>query len=255
MKSPLRFAFLLALLASSPAFAQQNGGTGPNYETRLSAIEDEVRTLGGRVEQVEFATKRLEQAMQRMQSDTDARLTKLETATPPVPQPQPQPASQPVQSPVSGNIAAPPPVVANNTKAPAPNAQTDDGTPAEQYEEAFDLLRQANYEDAEKAFRAFIDRNPKDKLIDNAKYWYGETLYVRGKFAESAAAFADAYQQNAKGNKAPDSLLKLAMSLSALNKAQDACTALAELKGKYPGASVSVRSRADEERTKLKCAP
>jgi len=137
---------------------------------------------------------------------------------------------------------------------PLPDTPPDFGlTAQEQYDRAFGLLRQADYDGAEKAFQSFVDKNPKDKLIDNAKYWHAETLYVRGRFPEAATGFADAFQQNPQGTKAPDSLLKLAMSLAALNKPTDACTALGALKSKYPKASNSVKSRADEQRAKLKC--
>jgi TolA-binding protein len=44
------------------------------------------------------------------------------------------------------------------------------------------------------------------------------------------------------------------MSLAAMNKTGDACTALAQLKVKYPNASPNVKSRAAEQRTKLKCS-
>ena len=143
----------------------------------------------------------------------------------------------------------------NNPQAPTlPTVPSDYGlTPQEQYERAFTFLRQADYPNAEQAFKSFIDKNPKDKLIDNAKYWYGETLYVRARFDESAVAFADAYQQNPQGTKAPDSLLKLAMSLGALNKNADACVALSELKTKYKDAPATVKSRAEEQRQRLKC--
>jgi tol-pal system protein YbgF len=213
--------------------------------------------------------------MQRMQADTDARVTKLESdaavaqqtaaaqaaaaATPP-PAPSSVPSTEPVPD-VKGSLGA---VKVQNGKVvggvnnpkspPLPDTPPDYGlTPQEQYDRAFDILRKADYAEAEKAFKAFIDKNPKDKLTDNAKYWYGETLYVQNKYDTAAVAFVDAYQQNPKGTKAPDSLLKLALSLSSLNKTPDACATLNELKTKYPNASASVRSRASEEATKLKC--
>ena len=137
---------------------------------------------------------------------------------------------------------------------PLPAVPPDYGlTPEEQYERAFNFLREADYANAEDAFKTFIDKNPKDKLLDNAKYWYGETLYVRARFDEAAVAFADAYQQNPKGVKAPDSLLKLGMALGALNKIPDACVTFNELKIKYPNATSAIKSRAEEERAKLKC--
>ena len=271
------------MLAATPVLAQ-DGYPSPNppasntyNETRLSALEDQMRVLNGRVEQIEFATHRLDQALQRIQSDNDARFTRLETAqaqavvqpiAQPVAQPaplvQPQPTAvapaQPVPEPngtlgalkvqdgkVTGGVNRP-------QATPLPATPPDYGlTAQEQYERAFTFLRQADYPQAEAAFKSFIDKNPQDKLVDNAKYWYGETLYVRARFDESAVAFADAYQQNPRGTKAPDSLLKLAMSLGALNKVQDACTTLTELKTKYPDAVSTIKSRAADERAKLKC--
>jgi len=255
--------------ATLPAFAQDEGSYYGNSATRdeirISGLEEQLRASNGRVEQVESSLRKIEQALQRLQSDVDTRLTKLETAPPP-PAPLPQPVAQPapaVQQPVDANGSLGAIKVqngkivggVNNPQAPAlPSVPDDYGlTAQEQYERAFNLLRQANYPDAEEAFKSFIDKNPKDKLVDNAKYWYGETLYVRSRFDEAAVAFADAYQQNPHGSKAPDSLLKLAMSLSALDKKSDACVTLAELKSKYPSAAATVKARADEERAKLKC--
>jgi len=43
------------------------------------------------------------------------------------------------------------------------------------------------------------------------------------------------------------------MSLENIDKIPDACATLDSLKGKYPNASLNIRQRADQERTKLKC--
>ncbi len=276
MKSPSSLLITIVALSAitfNSAHAQSAPGVGPNYETRLSAIEDAMRAMNGQIEQLGFSVKRMDQAVQRMQSDYDARLTRLETV---VANPPPAPVTVPAAAPVptsAPTAALPPPADVNgslgavkvqdgkvvggvnNPKAPPlPDTPPDYGlTPQEQYERAFDLLRKADYSEAEHSFRAFIDKNPQDKLIENAKYWYGETLYVQNKYVDAAGAFADAYQQNPKGAKAPDSLLKLGLSLSGMNKIPEACTALLELKSKYPTASANVRSRGDQERAKLKC--
>ena len=272
---------LTAFLVASPVFAQDEpppSSAGATYtETRLSALEEQMRALNGRVEQIEYAAHRLDQTLQRMQSDNDARFTRLEAAqaaaaAAPPPQPVPLPITTPAQqtAPQQPQQPAVDPTgtlgalkmqngkitggTINPQSTPLPQVPADYGlTPDEQYERAFALMRQADYPDAEQAFKNFIDANPKDKLLDNAKYWYGETLYVRARFDEAAVAFADAYQQNPQGGKAPDSLLKLAMSLGALNKTPDACVTLHELKAKYPNAPAALKTRAEDERTRLKC--
>ncbi|MDD4616662.1 MAG: tol-pal system protein YbgF [Alphaproteobacteria bacterium] len=271
MKKPTLALFACALLVSAPASAQNASAT--YNETRLAQQEYEVRAINGRIEQIEYAINRLESALQKLQGDVDMRLSKMEqmqTAVASAAAAQAQMAQQaqtaqpqPPSMDINGTLGA---LKVNNggrvtggvnkpNSPPLPDVPANYGlTPAEQYDRAFNLLREANYADAEEAFKTLIDKYPKDKLIDNAKYWYGETLYVRGRFDEAAVAFADAYQQNPRGVKAPDSLLKLGISLKELDKKTEACVTFSELKSKYPKASAAIKSRADDERAKLKCS-
>ncbi|MER2519303.1 MAG: tol-pal system protein YbgF [Bdellovibrionales bacterium] len=279
----------LAALAQQSAPQSGAGLTATQVETRLSDMEDQMRAINGQVEQLSYALRRMDQTLQRLQGDYDQRLSKLEesvvnitaaaAAAKNAAARQQQALPHGIETPPmvdSGEVDAPPPVAPtragtlgalkmqdgkvtggniNPQAPPLPDTPPDYGlTSQEQYTHAFELLRQANYGDAEKAFKSFIEKNPQDKLIENAKYWYAETLYVRGNFSEAASAFADSFQQNAKGSKAPDSLLKLSLSLAAINKNPDACTVLSELKSKYPTSSASIKSRAAELRTKLKCS-
>ncbi len=257
----LKIVGMLTVMAigtvSHHAQAQQ-AGYGPNFETRLSSIEDQMRAMNGQVEQLGFSIRRLDQSVQRMQGDYDTRLAKLETTTATL-----QATVESLQNAkdangnlgtLKGTATAPATPLTAPSTLPVADTNTDTQTsPQEQYDHAFSMLRQANYDEAEKAFHAFIEKNPKDKLIDNAKYWYGETLYVRGKYPDAVLAFADAFQQNPQGTKAPDSLLKLAMSFAASDKKPEACTTLSELKSKYPNASSTIRTRAAEQSSKIKC--
>jgi len=127
-------------------------------------------------------------------------------------------------------------------------------TPEDQYEYAFGLLRQANYEEAEAALRTFLQRHPDDLLSGNAQYWLGETYYVRGNFQQAAVTFAEGYQKYPNSGKAPDNLLKLGMSLGELGKNQEACVALAELRKQFPSAPSNIQDRAARERQRYGCA-
>ena len=126
-------------------------------------------------------------------------------------------------------------------------------TPEEQYQQAFGLLSQANYGEAELALRSFVQMNPQDPLAGNAKYWLGETYYVRQDYQQAAVTFAEAYQEYPNSGKAPDNLLKLGMSLSALGSKPDACGTFAELLKRYPKAAATVIQRAKRERQRLAC--
>ncbi|MDX9690481.1 MAG: tol-pal system protein YbgF [Proteobacteria bacterium] len=299
MKKAFLFAPLLVccLAVSAPvAFAQEEGGGNTNYaianmEARMATLEDQMRGLNGKVEQIDYATRRLSEVLQKMQGDLDVRLSDMERAQrqqaattqsqasaqtqiaqaqaqtqPSVETPaetngseeaEAEAPQQPVTGTLGGMTVRGDRVTGGtvNPKAPPlPQTPPDYGlTPQEQYDKAFALLRQASYGEAAQAFKRYIDKNPNDKLIDNAKYWYAETFYVRGKFSDAAVAFAEAFQQNPKGTKAPDALLKLGMSLGAMNKKDDACGTYDALKSKFPKASAAVKKRTEQERARLKC--
>ena len=127
------------------------------------------------------------------------------------------------------------------------------GNVQEQYDEAFGLLRKADYDQAERALGKFVSQHRDSPLAGNAQYWLGETYYVRGKYAEAAVAFAEGFQKYPKNPKAADNLLKLGMSLASLKQKDDACKTFGQLATQFPTAAASLKRRADEERGKLRC--
>ena len=139
------------------------------------------------------------------------------------------------------------------TNAQAMAYQLPGNTEEEQYQYAFGLLQQANYDEAEKALRAFIAQHPTGFLAGNAQYWLGETYYVRGRYQDAAVTFAEGYQKYPDNSKAPDDLLKLGMSLGQIGKKNDACVAFAELGKKFPSAPDSVLARVADEKRRYGC--
>ena len=171
-----------------------------------------------------------------------------------------QPMVQQPAAPVPPRIAAAPspgPVAAAQIgTAPSPldvMTALPDGTPQEQYDYAFNILRQADYVRAETALRMFLEANPTDTLAGNAQYWLGETFYVRGDFEQAAVEFLSGYQTFPNSNKAPDNLLKLGLSMARLGQTDGACTALSRLATEYPEANDTIRRRAQTERARLSC--
>ena len=229
-------------------------------EQRLSQFEAELRMLTGQVEEAVYRNNQLRERLERLATETDFRLLQLEQA----PRPEAAPGvagtgqprvlgtvsqadlealrSQPVES---ASPAA--------QQAAAPGYALAGETPEEQYRHAFGLLSQANYGEAELALRTFVELNPQDPLAGNAKYWLCETFYVRQDYQQAAVTFAEAYQEYPNSGKAPDNLLKLGMSLSALGSKPDACGTFVELLKRYPKAAATVIQRAKQERQRLAC--
>ncbi len=251
---------------------------------RIDQLENAIRDLVGRFEEVEYKNIQTQRRMDKLVEDVDFRLNALERGGPsvggapaaPAPaQGQAQAAapgstsSNPNQAPsregvlgslpvdaqgrpTQGGSAAPARQAAAPAAAPA-RTRLPAGTPKERYDFAYKLLVQSEYPEAEAAFKEFIAAHGQDVLAGNAQYWVGETFYVRGMFEPAAAAFLQGYQGYPKNAKAPDSLLKLGMSLTALKKTAEACAAYGQLAKEFPNAPPHVKDAMGRERAKAGC--
>ena len=128
-----------------------------------------------------------------------------------------------------------------------------DPGPQNSYETAYGYLLQQDYGAAQKAFSDFLARYPNDRLAGNAQYWLGETYYVRGQYRPAASAFLKGYKNYAKSQKAPDSLLKLAMSLNKLGQKDAACSSFSELSTRFPRAPSRISNKARAEKRRAGC--
>ena len=175
-----------------------------------------------------------------------------------VPQAPGSPASAPAGTPVPRAPPAQPAAVAPAAapapqQAAAPVAILPPGTPRARYRFAFSLLRQADYNKAATAFEEFLGAHPNDKLAANARYWLGETHYVRGDYRTAANEFLTGFQKNPKGSKAADSLLKLGMSLIGLKQNKDACATFDKLSADFPEMPGNIQRVLTRERARAEC--
>ena len=125
--------------------------------------------------------------------------------------------------------------------------------PKDVYQRAYNMLSKGNYEAAEVAFIKFIKDYSDHSLTSNAYYWLGESFYVRKKYIQAAQNFAAGYKRFPKGSKASAQLLKLGVSLYALNKNKEACSTFAKLNKEFTDLPLSISSRAKTYREKLEC--
>lgn len=228
---------------------------------RLSSLETEIRRLTGRFEELSHRLDLLDRRLGQAEARIDTGLAAAQT-TPPDGGPAPLlQGEQPGGPRVLGTLpqdavpATPQPVQSDTaSQTAALPAVTLPGTSAkDDYDYAFGLLRQADYPRAEAALRAFLEAHPDDALAGNAKYWLGETHYVRGQYQAAAVVFAEAFQEYPQSSKAPDNLLKLGMSLSNIGEQDDACKTFGALLQRYPDAAGAIRQRAEAERGRLGC--
>ncbi len=128
-----------------------------------------------------------------------------------------------------------------------------DGTPKERYTYAFNLLRQTNYDQAEVALKQFIEAHGSNPLAGNARYWLGETYYVRADYQKAAQFFFEAFRSNPKAKKAPDMLLKLGMSLARLGKKNEACATYNKVKSDFANSLPRIKAALTRQRQQSGC--
>ena len=279
-----------APLPGTPSTPEDLGTTATaRIELRLSQLEAQIRQLTGEVEEMSYRQGQIRGQIDKLAADMDLRLQLLEqggagqalgagpvggapgqlAARPPgSAPPAPDDASprilgtvpaedvqamRPAPVKPASPAASQGPIAGGDTQTAAAYA-LQGVTPDEQYQAAFNLLSQANYGEAELALRGFVEQNPDHALAGNAKYWLGETYYVRQDYQQAAITFAEGFQQYPDNTKAPDNLLKLGMALSALGSKADACGTFAELLKRYPDAAVTIQQRAKQERQRLGCS-
>jgi len=126
-------------------------------------------------------------------------------------------------------------------------------TPEKQYEFATSFLKVGDYNTAERAFKEFVDTNPKHELAGNAQYWYAETFRIRQLYTDAASAYLEGYQKYPKSSKGPINLLKLGVSLVQIGEKDQGCLMITGVQKQYPKAKQSVLQKAKYEEKKFEC--
>ena len=83
------------------------------------------------------------------------------------------------------------------------------GTDQENYQAAFELLKEQEYELASLAFIRFLSSFPGSSLIDNAQYWLSESYYAANQFQLALDQFTKVIENYPRSRKVSDALLKL----------------------------------------------
>lgn len=176
-------------------------------------------------------------------------------------------AAQPGDGGFQGKVLVPPSQQEPGNEVVIQQPQQDDSTienvalapeasgesPESLYERSNESLLRRQFGDAEAGFSNFLQKYPDHSLAGSAQYWLGETFYAQGDFKRAASNFLQGYKKYPKSRRAPDSLLKLGISLNRLGQGEQACAAYAAVSAEYPKA-VDARRRAQAESKRAGCA-
>lgn len=156
--------------------------------TRVDQLQSEIQTVRGETETLAFQTDNAGERQRDLYVDVDGRLQELELML--------------AQLQINLND------LLTEEEAPPPPVLLP-GSDRENYDAAFSLLRNGNYEESASAFEQFLAVFPSSPLADNAQYWIAETYYVQRQYMAALPAFQLVVDEYPGSSKLPDALLKI----------------------------------------------
>lgn len=218
------------------------GSSGNNALGRIDAIENEMRRLTGKVEDLQFKLERVVKDGTIRIGDLEFRLVELEGGD----------VSKLGETTTLGGAdilqPATPVVVAPQTSGNAELAISEQAD----FDAAKASYTKGDFSRAADQFETYIDNYPGGVLTGDAHYWRGESLAKIDDWSRAARAFLEAFSSAPDGVLAPVSLYRLGISLDKIGQRTEACLTLNEVNVRYPGTDADRKARA--ERLAMNCA-
>lgn len=186
---------------------------------QLDQLQAQTQELRGQIETLRFESENAGNRQRQLYLDVDQRLQSIEQSQARLLEAPPvavvDPAELPPQEPVIER-----PVLA--------------GSDQDNYQAAFDMLKNGQYMASAEAFRNFLLVFPSSPLADNAQYWLAETYYVQRQFTTALPAFQLVVDSYPNSIKLPDALLKIGFCNYELRQWDDARAALERVVREFP---------------------
>ena len=239
------------------AYRDKENGITPasaqDVAVKMGQFDETLRQSVGKIDELEYKIKTLEERINVINKDVDIRLKMMEGKS------IEGSAGLGAQATPAAKFEAP---VAKGAPASIVGAEVSKGndlppvktkSAEEIYQEGMDALKANNNDEAAAKFTTVLSKFPEHKLAGNAQYWLGEAYYAKKDYAKAAVAFAKGYEKYKDGNKGADNILKLGMSMKELGKKDEACTAFINLPKEFPKAEESVKVKAAQLAGELQC--
>ncbi|MDQ0503274.1 tol-pal system protein YbgF [Xanthobacter agilis] len=277
----------------APVQDNSHGAEASEVAMRLDRMENALRNLTGQIEQLQYRNQQLEAQVKRLQDDVDARAGRGSpvpaSAPPPVAaaplgRPAPTPvatgkrsdifdpaeepsapgAPQPLGSPASASAGLGRPPAGIGAAPIAGQAGGGQGGtqvaalpanagPRELYDQGQAQLQRQDYAGAEQTFRQIIQAHAGDRIIPDATFMLGESLFLRRNYGDAAASFLEVSTKYPNSVRAPESLLRLGQSLAGLGEKETACATFLEVDRKYPRSPSAIRQAVEREQKRVGC--
>lgn len=229
--------------APAPYYAQpgapSEGGseTVAQLLTRVSALEDQMRELRGRVDELDNTVQRMSADLSKQIADLKFQLQNPAAAA--------QPAGPAIQSPPPAPLGAMPetapyqPTAASSQATPA---HPGPRTPEVALQEGYAAFARHDYVAAQADAQEVLSKRASPRAYD-AQYLLAQSLAGQHEWSRAAIAYDDTYNRSPKGGHAQEALLGLANSLTAINEKRAACDTLSKLHTEFPHPRTELRGQ------------
>ena len=175
---------------------------------QVNATERSGDEMLGRVEELEHSSESALDRQRQLYVDLDTRMQELE-------------ASVQAQNGTSNSTQT-------QGQLPVPS-----GSDRDNYQAAFELLKEQQYGPAASAFEQFLVTFPDSELADNAQYWLAESHYVTQQFNLALGGFEVVIESFPESRKVPDALLKIGYCNYELERWEDARESLTRVQTEF----------------------
>ncbi len=110
---------------------------------------------------------------------------------------------------------------------------------AEDYKNAFTLLKQGKYDESITAFNDFLQTHSQSKYASNAQYWLAEANYVSKHYPQALTEFTKVIELYPASSKVADAKLKLGFTHYELGQYEESRVELTRLRAQFPNSSVA----------------
>ena len=108
------------------------------------------------------------------------------------------------------------------------------GSDRDNYQAAFELVKEQRYEPATLAFQQFLLSFPESDLAANAQYWLAESYYVTQRFNDALKSFQVVISDYPRSSKVADALLKMGYCNYELKRWEAAKVPLVRVQADFP---------------------
>jgi tol-pal system protein YbgF len=177
---------------------------------KVAELERRADQLQGRDEELEYESDEAGERQRLLFADLDSRIAELERSL------QNRGAS----------------VLEGGTLPPG-QLPVPEGTDRDNYQVAFELLKDERYDMAAASFQEFLVAFPDSELVDNAQYWLAESYYASGDFEQALMDFQRVIEAYPNSSKVPDALLKMGLCNYSLQRWDAARETLTRVQQEY----------------------